>query len=204
MRELGLHLTLGNKWEFGLGISVGGCIMPGMKSSRILVMTGPGKGKTTSAFGMALRALGHGSKAAVVQFIKHDGSYGEVVALRQFPNAEIVCSGEGFTGRARDEESRERHASAARDGWRMALERLADESVGTVVLDEIFYPLNYGFIPVAEVVEALKKTGPGKVVVLTGRDAPEEIMAVADTVSRIECVKHAFEQGVKAQRKVEF
>lgn len=191
-------------WEFGLGISVGGCIMPGMKGSRILVMTGPGKGKTTSAFGMALRALGHGGKVAVVQFIKHDGSYGEVVALRQFPNAEVVCSGEGFTGRARDEESRERHASAARDGWRLARERLEDESVGTVVLDEIFYPLNYGFIPVEEVVEALKKIGPGKVAVLTGRDAPEEITAVADTVSRIECVRHAFQQGVKAQRKVEF
>lgn len=77
--------------------------MPGMKGSRILVLTGPGKGKTTSAFGMALRALGHGGKVAVVQFIKHDGSYGEVVALRQFPNAEVVCSGAGFTGRARDE-----------------------------------------------------------------------------------------------------
>lgn len=159
-----------------------------MKGSRILVMTGPGKGKTTSAFGMALRALGHGSKIAVVQFIKHDGSYGEVVALRQFPNAEVVCSGEGFTGRARDEESRERHASAA---W----ERLAAGSAGTVILDEIFYLLNYGFIPVVEVGEALKEIGPGKVVVLTGRDAPEEIMAVAGTVSRIECVKHAFQQG---------
>lgn len=178
--------------------------MPGMKGSRILVLTGPGKGKTTSAFGMALRALGHGGKVAVVQFIKHDGSYGEVVALRQFPNAEVVCSGEGFTGRARDEESRERHASAARDGWRQARQRLEDDSVGTVILDEIFYPLNYGFIPVAEVVDALKRIVPGKVVVLTGRDAPEEIIAVADTVSRIECVRHAFQQGVKAQRNVEF
>ena len=133
--------------------------MPGMKGSRILVLTGPGKGKTTSAFGMALRALGHGGKVAVIQFIKHDGSYGEVVALRQFPNAEV---------------------------------------------DEIFYPLNYGFISVAEVVDALKKITPGKVVVLTGRDAPEEMIAVADTVSRIECVRHAFQQGIKAQRNVEF
>ena len=178
--------------------------MPGMKGSRILVLTGPGKGKTTSAFGMALRALGHGGKVAVVQFIKHDGSYGEVVALRQFPNAEVVCSGTGFTGRARDEKSRERHASAARDGWRLARQRLEDESVGTVILDEIFYPLNYGFIPVEEVVDALKRTAPGKVVVLTGRDAPGEVAAMADTVSRIECVKHAFQQGIKAQRKVEF
>lgn len=202
--ETGSAFYAGNQWEFGLGIAVGGCIMPGMKGSRILILTGPGKGKTTSAFGMALRALGHGGKVAVVQFIKHDGSYGEVVALRQFPDAEVVCSGEGFTGRARDEESRERHASAARDGWRVAREKLADESVGTVILDEIFYPLNYGFIPIAEVVDALKKIAPGKVVVLTGRDAPEEIAAVADTVSRIECVRHAFQQGIKAQRSVEF
>lgn len=178
--------------------------MPGMKGSRILVLTGPGKGKTTSAFGMALRALGHGGKVAVVQFIKHDGFYGEVVALRQFPNAEVVCSGVGFTGRARDEASRERHASAARDGWRLARRRLEDESVGTVILDEIFYPLNYGFIPVEKVVEALKRIAPGKVVVLTGRNAPEEVAAVADTVSRIECVRHAFQQGIKAQRNVEF
>ena len=116
--ETGSAFYAGNQGEFGLGITLRGCIMPGMKGSRILVLTGPGKGKTTSAFGMALRALGHGGKVAVIQFIKHDGSYGEVVALRQFPNAEVVCSGAGFTGRARDEESRERHASAARDGWR--------------------------------------------------------------------------------------
>lgn len=199
-----MHCKPGINGNLGWVMPVGGCIMPGMKGSRILVLTGPGKGKTTSAFGMALRALGHGGKVAVVQFIKHDGSYGEVVALRQFPNAEVVCSGEGFTGRARDEESRERHASAARDGWRVAREKLADESVGTVILDEIFYPLNYGFLPIAEVLDALKKIAPGKVVVLTGRDAPEEIVAVADTVSRIECVRHAFQQGVKAQRNVEF
>lgn len=73
-----------------------------------------------------------------------------------------------------------------------------------MILDEIFYPLNYGFIPVEEVVDALKRTAPGKVVVLTGRDAPGEVAAMADTVSRIECVKHAFQQGIKAQRKVEF
>lgn len=175
-----------------------------MKGSCIFVLTGPGEGRAASALGMALRALGHGGKVSVVQFIRHDGAYGEVVALQQFPNAEVVYSGTGFTDRARDEESRERHASAARDGWRLARERLADESVGTVVLDEIFYPLNYGFIPVEEVVEALKSIAPGKVVLLTGRDAPEEVVAVADTVSRVECVKHAYHQGVKAQRKVEF
>ena len=175
-----------------------------MKHSRILVLTGSGKGKTTSAFGMALRALGHGRKAAVIQFIKHDGSYGEVVALRQLPGAEVVCSGVGFTGRAREEESRERHVSAARQGWLTALERLNDDSVGTVILDEIFYPLNYGFIPVSDVVEALKKIGSGKVVVLTGRDAPGEIVDLADTVSSVECVKHAFRQGIKAQESVEF
>ena len=199
-----MHFTPGTNGSLGWVLPLVSCIMPGMKDSRILVLTGPGKGKTTSAFGMALRALGHGGKVAVVQFIKHDGSYGEVVALRQFPNAEVVCSGQGFTGRARDEESRERHASAARDGWRVARQKLEDDSVGTVILDEIFYPVNYGFISVAEVVDALKRIAAGKVVVLTGRDAPEEIVAVADTVSRIECVKHAFQQGTKVQRNVEF
>lgn len=175
-----------------------------MKHSLILVLTGPGKGKTASTFGMALRALGYGQQVAVVQFIKHDGSYGEVVALRQFLNAEVVCSGVGFTGGARDEGVRERPASAARQGWLTALERLKDDSVDTVILDEIFYPLNYGFIPVADVVEALQHLASGKVVVLTGRDVPAEIVNMADTVSSVECVKHAFQQGIKAQENVEF
>ena len=89
--ETGSAFYAGNQWEFGLGIAGGGCIMPGMKGSRILVLTGPGKGKTTSAFGMALRALGHGGKVAVVQFIKHDGSGG--------PPAVSECGGGVFRSR---------------------------------------------------------------------------------------------------------
>lgn len=178
-----------------------------MEQNRVLVVTGDGKGKTTAAFGMALRALGHGGRVAVVQFIKHDGGYGEVEALRTFPEAEVVCSGLGFTPRCEDSPQWKRHAQAACEGWKTALSRVRDADIRTVVLDEVFYPVKYGQIPLDEAVavvrEFLRGEG-GRVLVMTGRDAPEELIALADTVSRVECVKHALQAGVKAQENVEY
>lgn len=171
---------------------------------RILILTGNGKGKTTSAFGMALRALGRGLGVGVVQFIKHEGAGGEVAALRRFPEAEVVCSGLGFTPKRADSPQWARHAAAAAAGWEAAERLLADPGKKTVVLDEIFYPIHFGLLSVEGVARALRELPDGKIAILTGRRAPEELAALADTVSRVECVKHALQQGVAAGEGFEF
>ncbi len=171
---------------------------------RILILTGDGKGKTTSAFGMALRALGRNRRVGVVQFIKHEGAGGEAEALRRLPGAEVVCSGLGFTPKRADSPQWARHAAAAVAGWEAAKRFLIDPDLATVVLDEIFYPIHFGMIDERDVAEVLEKMPDGKIAVLTGRRAPDALVALADTVSRVECVKHALSQGVKAQEGFEF
>lgn len=178
-----------------------------MSGTRVLTITGDGKGKTTSAFGMALRALGYGGRVSVIQFVKHDGAYGEVVALRQFDGAEVVCAGLGFTPRQEDSPQWERHREAARAGWELALNRLQDDSVKMVILDELFYPIHFGAITVDEAQEAVRRfaeSGKDRILVMTGRNAPEELVALSDTVSRVECVKHALQEGCKAQEGFEY
>lgn len=178
-----------------------------MEKTRVLIITGDGKGKTTSAFGMALRSLGHGERVSVVQFIKHDGDYGEVVSLRQFPDAEVICSGLGFTPKREDSPQWARHEKAAQEGWKTAIQRMQESSINTIILDELFYPVRFGLIPLEEVVTAVldfQQSEEGRILVMTGRNAPEELIQLADTVSRIECVKHAFQQGIKAQERFEY
>lgn len=172
--------------------------------NRILILTGDGKGKTTSAFGMALRALGRGMGVGIVQFIKHEGAGGEVAALRRFPEAEVLCSGLGFTPKRADSPQWARHASAALAGWETAERFLADPGKKTIVLDEIFYPIHFGLLSEDAVARALRALPDGKIVILTGRRAPEKLLALADTVSRIECARHALQQGVAAQEGFEF
>ncbi|MEG0427003.1 MAG: cob(I)yrinic acid a,c-diamide adenosyltransferase, partial [Akkermansia sp.] len=190
-----------------------------MTTTRVLVITGDGKGKTTSAFGMALRALGYGGRVSVVQFVKHDGAYGEVTALRQFAGAEVVCAGLGFTPKQEDSPQWGRHREAARAGWELALSRLEDDSVKMVILDEFFYPIRFGAIALDEAQEAVRRfvalgetgetgeereTRVDRVLVMTGRNAPKELVALSDTVSRVECVKHALQEGCKAQEGFEY
>lgn len=171
---------------------------------RILILTGDGKGKTTSAFGMALRALGRGRRVAVVQFIKHEGAGGEVAALRRFPEAEVVCSGLGFTPKRADSPQWARHEAAAKEGWQAACRLIRDPAVGLVVLDEVFYPIQFGLLDASELAAWLKEMPEGKFAVLTGRHAPGCLVEMADTVSRVECVKHALQGGVEAQEGFEF
>lgn len=171
---------------------------------RILILTGEGKGKTTSAFGMALRALGRGWRVAVVQFIKHEGAAGEVLALRQFAKAEVICSGLGFTPKHAGSPQWARHEAAAKKGWQAARLLLRDPSVGMVVLDEVFYPVRFGMIDEEELAACLREMPEGKIAVLTGRQAPANLLEIADTASRIECVKHALQGGVTAQEGFEF
>ena len=168
----------------------------------LVVNTGTGKGKSSAAFGVVARALGHGMKVAVIQFVKSRSDTGEEGFYRRFPNqVRWHVMGEGFTW---ETQNAERDAAAARAAWEQARQYLADPDVGLVVLDEITYAFKYGWLDVAAVIETLKLRPPMQHVVATGRAAPKELMDAADTVSEVRMVKHAFAAGVKAMPGVEF
>jgi len=168
----------------------------------IIVHTGKGKGKSTAAFGMVLRCLGHGMKVGVVQYIKGKWDTGERSILEKFPDLiEIKALGEGFTWETQD---RARDIAFARAAWDESKRMMTDPSFDFVLLDEINIALRYDYLPLEEVLEALKAKRPGLHVVLTGRNAKDDLIALADLVTEMEMVKHPFRDGVKAQAGVEF
>ncbi len=162
----------------------------------LLILTGNGKGKSSSAFGMVARALGHGMRVAVFQFIKGSGGTGEQSFFQRDAHVRWEECGEGFTW---ETQNRERDIAAARAGWTRACEALTDPSVGLVVLDEITYLFKYGYLDLAEVLPILTTRPAMQHVVITGRGAPQALVDIADTVSEIADVKHAFRAGVAAQ-----
>lgn len=168
----------------------------------LLVLSGPGKGKSSSGFGMVARALGHGMKAGVVQFIKGATPTGEERFFRRFPEevAFHVC-GEGFTWNTQD---RTRDIERAQAGWQHARALLQREEVGLVLLDELNIVLAHGYLDLATVLADVMARPPMQHVVITGRGAPAELVELAHTVSEIKVVKHAFKQGIRAQRGLEF
>jgi cob(I)alamin adenosyltransferase len=168
----------------------------------IIVHTGKGKGKSTAAFGMVMRCVGHGMKAGVVQFIKGKWETGERSVLERFPDlCEIKALGEGFTWNTQD---RARDIAHAEQAWAEVKRMMADPSFAFVLADEINIALRYDYLPVAEVVAALKAKRPDLHVCLTGRNAKDEIVELADLVTEMEMVKHPFRDGVKAQKGIEF
>jgi cob(I)alamin adenosyltransferase len=166
----------------------------------VLVLTGNGKGKSSSAFGMVARALGHGMRVGVVQFIKGRGSTGEELFFRRFPQVTYHVMGEGFTWETQD---RERDVLAAQAAWAVAAALLREEEVALVVLDELNIALRYRYLSVPDVARALRERPARQHVVITGRGAPPELVALADTVTDMRALKHAFEAGVRAQRGIE-
>ncbi len=170
----------------------------------IIVHTGPGKGKSSSGFGMILRCIGHGMPCAVVQFIKGSWESGERTLLKE--RFSDICRfhtmGEGFTW---DTQDRERDVAAAGAAWEKAKELIRDPDIRLVLLDEINIALRYDYIPLDDVVAFLRDEKPPMThVVLTGRNAKAELIEIADLVSEITAVKHPFKQGIKAQKGVEF
>lgn len=161
----------------------------------LLVNTGNGKGKSSAAFGVVARALGHGLRVAVVQFVKGRSDTGEEAFFRQQPGVRWHVGGEGFTWETQDQE---RDTNAARAAWRVAQGYLADPAIGLVVLDEMTYAFKYGWLDLDEVLSALRTRPALQHVVVTGRAAPAALCAAADTVSEIANEKHAFAAGVKA------
>ncbi len=168
----------------------------------LLVLTGNGKGKSSSAFGMVARALGHGMKVGVVQFIKGAFSTGEEAFFRRFPDeVRYHVMGEGFTWETQD---RQRDIAKAREAWAVAAELLSDPEIGLVVLDELNIALKYGYLELAPVLADIESRPLLQHVVVTGRGAPAGLIEAADTVTEMGLIKHAFKAGVKAQKGVEF
>ena len=168
----------------------------------LIVHTGSGKGKTTAAFGMVLRCIGHGMRVGVVQFVKGAWHTGERTVLAQFPDL-VTCRamGEGFTW---DTQDRARDIAAARAAWEMARGMIADPTYRLVVLDELNIVLRYGYLPAGDIVAALKAKPRDLHVVVTGRNAAPELIEAADLVTEMTLVKHPFRAGVKAQPGIEF
>jgi cob(I)alamin adenosyltransferase len=168
----------------------------------IIVNTGNGKGKSSSAFGMVGRALGHGMKVGVVQFIKGAMSTGDELFLRRFPDdVSFHAMGEGYTW---ETQNRERDIAKAELAWEQARRFLADPAYGLVVLDELNIALKYRYLDVHTVIADLLDRPEMQHVVVTGRGAPPELIAVADTVSEMTDVKHAFRAGIAAQAGTEW
>lgn len=167
----------------------------------LLIHTGNGKGKSTAAFGLLARALGHGMKATVVQFIKGRSDTGEEAFFRGNQNLTWHVMGDGFTWETQDAA---RDLASARKAWELVCGYLQDESINVVILDEFTYTLKYGWLTIEEVCAALQARPPMQHVVITGRGAPEGLIAIADTVSEINLVKHAFKDGVQAMPGVEW
>jgi cob(I)alamin adenosyltransferase len=170
------------------------------KRDLLIVHTGNGKGKSTAAFGLLTRNIGHGRRSVVVQFIKS----GDIAVLRTLNHSPLLAwhrVGEGFTW---DTQNRAADIASCRAGWEIALAALADPAVRFVLLDELNVVLDYNYLPVDEVVAALKSRAPGRHVVVTGRNAPPTLIAAADLVTEMTEIKHPFKEGVKAQVGVEF
>jgi cob(I)alamin adenosyltransferase len=166
----------------------------------LLVNTGNGKGKSSSAFGMVARALGHGMRVAVVQFIKGTFATGEEAFFRRQPGIEYHVMGEGFTWETQDPELDRRAALAA---WDLAAGLLQDPGVQLVVLDELNIALKLGLVPLDGVLAALQARPAHQHVVITGRGAPKELIEIADTVTEMRPIKHAFDAGIQAQKGIE-
>lgn len=166
----------------------------------VLVHTGNGKGKSSSAFGMVARSLGHGMNVAVIQFIKGSFSTGEEAFFRQIPQVHYHVMGEGFTWETQD---RQRDIEAASAAWEKVCEYLEDPNIHLVVLDELNIVLKYGYLNLDPVLAALQKRPQKQHVVITGRGAPQALIDYADTVTEMKEIKHAFKNGIKAQKGVE-
>lgn len=175
-----------------------------MKQDRILLFTGNGKGKSTAAFGMLARALGHGMRARVIQFVKSDDQVGEQRFFSACQGVSWSQYGRGFLPRDPEGPAMKEHRAVAAEGLAEAVRAIASPDYDFVLLDEVCFALANRLMPSDPLLEALRKAGSGKIIVMTGRNAPEELIGIADTVTEMRMVKHAYEQDIPAQEGVEY
>ena len=172
------------------------------KKGLILVNTGDGKGKSTAAFGAALRAIGRGYQVAMVQFIKGKWKTGEVEAAKLFGDKfKIFTIGDGFTWNT---QNFEQDVKTAHKAWDKCREILHDTEHQVVIFDEINYVMKYNFLNPAEIIKELRAKPPLKHIILTGGGAPSEIVELADLVTEMKCIKHPYQEGIKAQPGIEY
>jgi cob(I)alamin adenosyltransferase len=177
-------------------------IKKAIKKGLIIVHTGNGKGKSTAAFGTALRAMGRGYKVAIVQFIKGKWKTGETEFFKKFPDqCEILSLGEGFTWITQDFEQ---DVAKAQNAWKKCCAILHDEKYQLVIFDEINYVMKYNFLDINEIIAELKNKPAFKHVILTGNGAPDQLIEMADLVTEMKCIKHPYQKGIKAQAGIEY
>lgn len=177
-----------------------------MGEGLILVNTGDGKGKTTAALGVALRSAGCGRKVLILQFIKSGANYGELAGIDLLPTVEIRSMGKGFIFHKQEEseEKMKEHQAAAKEAWAMVETEVKSGQWDLIILDEINYAIHYGLVDVETVVNLLKTKSESLDMILTGRNARPEIIELAHTVTEMKVIKHAYQQGIKAKRGIEF
>lgn len=171
----------------------------------IIVYTGSGKGKTTAALGIALRAVGHGMKVGMIQFIKGEWYYGELTSAKRLePEFDLVAAGKGFVGIIDDDHDIQDHRDAAKVALEFAKKKMIDKKYDILILDEINYATNLGLVSVGEVTNLLTLKPEELTLILTGNHAPREIMDLADLVTEMKEIKHPYRLGIKAKKGIDF
>ena len=171
----------------------------------VIVYTGGGKGKTTAALGMALRAVGYGHKICMIQFIKGSWHYGEMDSSKKLaPEFELVAIGKGFVGILDDTSPKEDHEKYAEEAIKICKDKILSERYDLIILDEINYAVNLGLINIKSVVDLIKLKPKKLDLVLTGNHAKEEVLELADLVTEMKEIKHPFQSGIKAKKGIDF
>ena len=175
------------------------------KDGLVIVYTGGGKGKTTAALGIALRAAGHHKKICMIQFIKGSWHYGEMDSSRRLePEFEMIAAGKGFVGIIDDKSPKRVHRTVAQEAVKLSRQKILSGSYDVVILDEINYAVNLGLVDTSDVLDLLKSRPEGTDIVLTGNHARDEIIRAADLVTEMREVKHPFQHGIKARKGIDF
>jgi cob(I)alamin adenosyltransferase len=175
------------------------------KDGLVIVYTGNGKGKTTAALGLALRAIGYEHKVCMLQFIKGSWHYGEMNSSKKLePDFELIAVGKGFVGILDDNSPREEHEKYATEALRICREKIFSEKYNVVILDEVNYAINLGLINVQEIIKIIKEKPANLDLVLTGNHVKEEIIELADLVTEMKEIKHPFKSGIKAKKGIDF
>lgn len=175
------------------------------KDGFVIVYTGNGKGKTTAALGMALRAAGYNHKICIIQFIKGSWPYGEMESIKRLePEVELVIAGKGFVGIIDDKSPREVHQKVAKEAITISKEKIQSGNYNIVILDEVNYAINLGLVDVNDVLNLIKSKPEKLNLVLTGNHAKNEIIDAADLVTEMKEIKHPYKSGIKAKKGIDF
>lgn len=171
----------------------------------VIVYTGKGKGKTTAALGMALRAVGHNYKTCMIQFIKGSWHYGEMASSKRLePEFELTAVGKGFVGILDDKAPREVHQKIAQEAIEISKEKILSEKYDVVILDEVNYAVNLGLIEIGQILDLIKIKPQKLTLVLTGNYAKQEVIDAADLVTEMKEIKHPFQRGIRAKKGIDF